>query len=125
MSRDIAYEQYCEYGNTGNYSIHWKSSQCIVGLETLELTKAMKQDIERCLRKQLPNSDFYDDFFGSIEVNSCRCSYMFYNFFKKYKKYTNKNKKFMITVELEYTCYCSNYGSPGMTAIEYLFINWT
>ncbi|MGL5592309.1 MAG: hypothetical protein ACRDDH_00015 [Cetobacterium sp.] len=112
-------------GNHGDYAIYWYTDVCRVGLTQYTLTNDMKKDIEKCLRKELPNMDFYNDFFGCIYINSCSCHNIFKKFFKNYNIYKNTNKKFIMDIQLEYTCYCSNYGTPGMTRDIDLYINWS
>lgn len=95
--------------NDGNYKIIWET-QCIhVGLMEFPLTEKIRNSIEKSLREELQTYDFYDHFSNWIQINKCACSSSYAFIFEH-----NISETVNISCELEYTCYCSGYGSEGV-----------
>ena len=99
------------FGKNEDYAIYWNTSCCDVGIRTYTLTNEMKVSLEKCLREQLPEFYFYEHFYGKIYVNKCHCD----SNCEKYFKEKLSSVQFEMDFEVEYTCYCYDYGSEGMT----------
>lgn len=96
-----------------NYAVYFKTNFVCVGLNVYILDVEIKKSIEINLRKQLPNFDFFDDFYHSICINSCICESDSEKIFEN----NLKNIKFNMELELEYTCYRSDWGIPKMSQL--------
>ncbi len=100
------------YGN-GEYRIDWELSNIdtfSISGETYYLTSYVKSEIEKVLREELPKQDYFNDFFGNISITKIFA----FDISRFGEDIGIKNATISFNLELEYCCYCSDYGSSGV-----------